>query len=48
MNLDEIVAIMEKAVEEGKTLVRLHTGDTSFYSAISEQIERLRELNIAL
>ncbi|MCX7913012.1 MAG: cobalt-precorrin-4/precorrin-4 C(11)-methyltransferase, partial [Thermodesulfovibrionales bacterium] len=27
-------------------VVRLHSGDTSFYSAISEQIERLRELNI--
>lgn len=47
MNLDEIVAIMKKTVEEKKTLVRLHTGDTSFYSAISEQIEKLRELNIS-
>ena len=27
-------------------VVRLHTGDTSFYSAISEQIERLREMSI--
>ena len=47
MNLDEIVAVMEKAVKDGKTVVRLHTGDTSFYSAISEQIERLRRLNLA-
>jgi precorrin-4/cobalt-precorrin-4 C11-methyltransferase len=47
MNLDEIIAIMKRALENNKTLVRLHTGDTSFYSAISEQIERLRELNIA-
>jgi precorrin-4/cobalt-precorrin-4 C11-methyltransferase len=46
MNLDEIVAIMEKAANSGKMLVRLHTGDTSLYSAISEQIERLRALNI--
>lgn len=46
MNLDEIIAVMQKAVKDGKTVVRLHTGDTSFYSAISEQIERLRELDI--
>lgn len=47
MDLDGIIGIMKAAVAEGKTVVRLHTGDTSFYSAISEQIERLRELNIS-
>lgn len=46
MDLDGIIGIMKSAVADGKTVVRLHTGDTSFYSAISEQIERLRELNI--
>lgn len=46
MNLEEIITIMKGAIEEGKTLVRLHTGDTSFYSAISEQIERLSKLGI--
>jgi precorrin-4/cobalt-precorrin-4 C11-methyltransferase len=46
MNLDEIIAVMKKTAESDKTVVRLHTGDTSFYSAISEQIERLRELGI--
>lgn len=46
MTLDEIVEIIRNAVSAGKTVVRLHTGDTSFYSAISEQIEKLRELNI--
>lgn len=46
MDLDEIIAIMKLAAADDKTVVRLHTGDTSFYSAISEQIERLRELNI--
>ena len=46
MDLDEIITIMKRAVENDKTVVRLHTGDTSFYSAISEQIERLRDLNI--
>lgn len=47
MDLDEIIGIMKKAVTEQKAAVRLHTGDTSFYSAISEQIEKLRELNIS-
>ena len=46
MNLDDIIAIMKKAVENNRMVVRLHTGDTSFYSAISEQIERLRGLDI--
>jgi len=46
MDLNEIIAIMKLAAADDKTVVRLHTGDTSFYSAISEQIERLRELNI--
>ena len=46
MDLDEIIAVMKLAAADEKTVVRLHTGDTSFYSAISEQIERLRELNI--
>jgi len=46
MTLDEITGIILKSVESGKKVARLHTGDTSFYSAISEQIEKLRELNI--
>lgn len=46
MTLDEITEIIKKSVAAGKVVVRLHTGDTSFYSAISEQIERIRKLNI--
>lgn len=46
MDLDEIMGIIEAAIKKGKSVVRLHTGDTSFYSAISEQIERLRRSNI--
>ncbi len=46
MTLDEIMGIMKDSVQKGKTVVRLHTGDPSLYSAISEQIERLRELDI--
>jgi precorrin-4/cobalt-precorrin-4 C11-methyltransferase len=46
MNLDQIMDVISKAIKQGRTVVRLHTGDTAFYSAISEQIERLRKLNI--
>ncbi|MBI5026824.1 MAG: precorrin-4 C(11)-methyltransferase [Nitrospirae bacterium] len=46
MTLDEIIDVIKASINNDKTVARLHTGDTSFYSAISEQIERLRELNI--
>lgn len=46
MTLDEIVNLMGEAYRNGRLVVRLHTGDPAFYSAISEQIERLRKLNI--
>lgn len=44
---DEIFDIYEKMVKEGKKkMVRLHSGDTSFYSTIQEQIEFLKAKNI--
>ncbi len=46
MTLDQVIEVMKAAIERGLTVVRLHTGDTSFYSAITEQIERLRPLGI--
>ncbi|KWT94621.1 precorrin-4 C(11)-methyltransferase [Candidatus Magnetominusculus xianensis] len=46
MTLQEMTDLMAHGIREGKTVVRLHTGDTSFYSAISEQIEKLRENHI--
>lgn len=46
MMLDEIVDIMKQGYSEGMLVARLHTGDTSFYSAITEQIERLSRLGI--
>lgn len=46
MNLDEIVAAMASAWEKGGKVVRLHTGDPSFYGAIKEQMQRLDELDI--
>ena len=46
LNLDQTSKIIKESVKQGKAVARLHTGDTSFYSAISEQIERLREYGI--
>ena len=46
MTLDEIMEIIKDSAQSGKKVVRLHTGDPSFYSAISEQIERLNALDI--
>lgn len=47
MDLDKIIGIMRKAVKQNQMVVRLHTGDTAFYSAITEQIDRLKELDIS-
>ena len=46
LNLDETSEIIKESIRKGKVVVRLHTGDTAFYSAISEQIERLREYDV--
>ncbi len=47
MTLDEVIIIIQTAVEAGKTTVRLHTGDPSVYGAIREQMDRLDKLGIA-
>jgi len=41
LNLDEVMALVIGAQEQGKRVVRLHTGDPSIYGAINEQIARL-------
>lgn len=46
MALEEIIDIVKESCDKGKLVVRLHTGDPAFYGAISEQIERLRQLQI--
>lgn len=46
MNLDEVIAVIEKAERSGKKTVRLHTGDPSIYGAIREQMDRLDNLKI--
>ena len=47
MNLEEVIAVMREAESQGKTTVRLHTGDPSIYGAIREQMDVLEELGIA-
>lgn len=46
MTLEEVIEVMEKANKEGKTIVRLHTGDPAIYGAIKEQMDELDKLNI--
>jgi len=47
MTLAEVVSVMEQAEKEGKTTVRLHTGDPSIYGAMREQMDLLEEKGIA-
>lgn len=47
LDLDAIIAIMERAAAEGRDVARLHSGDPSLYGAIGEQMRRLRALGIA-
>ena len=47
MTLDEVLAVMERAEAEGKTTVRLHTGDPSLYGALREQLDALRQRDVA-
>lgn len=47
MTLEEVLAVMEEAAQKGAVAVRLHTGDSSLYGAVREQMDALRERNIA-
>lgn len=47
MNLDEIVAEIEAADDQGLDVARVHSGDPSIYGAIAEQMRRLDQLGIA-
>lgn len=46
MTLEEVIAVIRRAEQEGKTTVRLHTGDSSIYGAVHEQFEQLDQLGI--
>lgn len=45
--LQEIVALMLEYQQQGKLVVRLHTGDPSLYGAIGEQMARLDEMGVS-
>lgn len=47
MTLEDVVSVMREAEVAGKGTVRLHTGDTSVYGAIREQMDLLDEYGIA-
>ena len=46
MTLEAVIAVIRKAESEGKTTVRLHTGDSSIYGAVREQFDELEKLGI--
>jgi precorrin-4/cobalt-precorrin-4 C11-methyltransferase len=46
MTLEDVLAVMRAAEREGKTCVRLHSGDPSLYGAHREQMDALDELGI--
>lgn len=46
MTLEEVIAVMERAEADGKTTVRLHTGEPSIYGAVREQMDALEERKI--
>ncbi len=47
LHLDQIMAHMKDADEQGKDVARVHSGDPSIYGAIAEQMRRLDEMDIA-
>ena len=47
MNLDEVIAVIKDAAQNGLEVVRLHTGDQSIYGAVKEQMTELDKLGIA-
>ena len=46
LTLEEVIALIEKAESEGKTTVRLHTGESSIYGAVREQFDELEKRGI--
>ena len=46
LSLDDIISEIAAAHAEGKDVARLHSGDLSIWSAMGEQIRRLRALGI--
>lgn len=47
MTLEQVLAVVKRAEAEGRTTVRLHTGDSSIYGAVREQFDQLEAMGIA-
>ena len=47
LSLDDIIAEIQAAHAQGQDVARLHSGDLSVWSAMGEQLQRLRALGIA-
>lgn len=47
LHLEQIIALIKTANDEGRDVARVHSGDPSLYGAIGEQIRYLRALGIA-
>lgn len=47
LTLEQVIRIIEEAEAQGKTTVRLHTGDPSIYGAVREQFDALDARGIA-
>ncbi len=47
MTLEEVIGVMAPAVQAGKMVVRLHTGDPCVYGAHREQMDELDRIGIA-
>lgn len=46
MTLEQVLEVIKSAEAEGKTTVRLHTGDSSIFGAVREQFDQLNKLGI--
>ncbi|MCI5837396.1 MAG: precorrin-4 C(11)-methyltransferase [Veillonellaceae bacterium] len=46
MSLDDVLVVTKRAVGEGKTVARVHTGDPAIYGAIQEQMDALKPAGI--
>jgi precorrin-4/cobalt-precorrin-4 C11-methyltransferase len=48
MHLDDLVNLMAAHANQGKTVVRLHSGDPALFGSIVEQIDGLKKRNISV
>ena len=46
MTLEEVLEVLYQGAAQGKTTVRLHTGDPSIYGAVREQMDALDQAGI--